>query len=331
MTALLFALSLLGATAEGPTAGEAPTTRLTIDPCIDVDEATVREVMNLEFPSSTTPAAPAAPWTIVVECVADGQEIRVERDSDPAMQGRRTIRLPFAGAEASAAREARSRELALAIAELVRRIGAAPPPAPPAPAAEAPKPPAAPPPTLALATPVARAAPHVAPEWQLGAGCVLDYFTAGETLAGADATLATGFNHGLFVEVRAGGRVGSDVPLPTGHLEVRAGTVAASAGIGLWPRNRWLGGAFALRAQGYLVQLRSYEAGAPNAPSALLGAFVVAAEPRLVVAVSRHLLLEAALGIGFATHAIVVFVQGDERPGLSGALVSASLSAVVRF
>jgi hypothetical protein len=296
---------------------------LTIDPCVAVDEKTVREVIELEIRGARMLHA-----SVSVRCVDGAQEIRVLPWISPETEGIRTINLPpVADDDDVAVRQARSRELALAIAEYIRRLDAAqhltresqkPKPLPtPPPLVPAPTMPATPP------TPDGR--------WQLGLLSAFEYFSGGQTLAGGDLFVASGLGRWFSAELRAGGRIGADEPLPGGRLTTRAATASTAVGFSLWSQRRPVGAALVLRAQGYLVQFRVEQFGEGRAPTALLGALTLAAEPRIAVTLTRHLLLEASAGAGFPLHGIVVRTQGTENRSMSGLVVSGSLGGVVSF
>ena len=116
----LFALSV---DVEPPPSTQEPF--LTIDPCVEVDETTVREVMDLEL-AAVHGADETQPAAVLVRCVPDGQEIRIEPWASSEPGAARTIRLTSAEGTLPVARAARSRELALAIAEIIRRRATAP-------------------------------------------------------------------------------------------------------------------------------------------------------------------------------------------------------------
>jgi hypothetical protein len=86
-----------------------------------------------------------------------------------------------------------------------------------------------------------------------------------------------------------------------------------------------------LRAQEYLVQFRAEAPGQDGARTALLGAFVLAAEPRFIVALTRRFALEAGPAVGFPPRGIVVRTQGTQTQSVSGLLLSASLVGVLTF
>ena len=320
-TLVVLGLLAVGAEAAPAEAGDDPA--LTIEPCVDVDEATVRGVMELELRDARARGA-MLPTSVSVRCVDAGQEIRVEPWDAPEPVGLRTIQLsPGEDAAAPAARQARSRELALAVAELIRRRQISPP-APPA------TPPPTPPPPAVPALVVASTQPAETGRWQLGILTTYDSFGGGQRFVGGDLFAAARLGRWFVAELGAGGRVGADQPLPGGLLHARAATVGVATGIRLWPQ-RQIGLALMLRAQEYLVQYAAEASGDSGTRTTLLGAFVLAAESRLTVALARHFALEATAAVGFPPRGIVVRIQGTESHSMSGLFVSGSLAGVLTF
>jgi hypothetical protein len=80
-----------------------------------------------------------------------------------------------------------------------------------------------------------------------------------------------------------------------------------------------------------LVEYRADLSGDGNSRSALLGAFVVAVEPRLLIALTRRVSLTAAAAAGIPVHGIVVRTQGLAADSLSGVAFSGNLGAVLTF
>jgi hypothetical protein len=295
---------------------------LAIDPCVAVDEGTVREVMELEIRGIRT-----IPTSVSVECIDGAQEIRVLSRISPETEAIRTIQLsPVADDDDSAARQARSRELALAIAEYIRRLDTA------ARTARESSPSRPPLPSIPLpASPAILPAEGPNDRWQLGLLSAFEHFSGGRTLVGGDVFAASCLGRWFSAELRAGARIGPDEPLPGGWLTTRAATASAAVGFNLWSERRWAGAALVLRAQGYLVQFRVEQFGASRAPSAFFGAATLAAEPRLALRLSRHLRLETSAGVGLPLRGIVVRMDGIETRSMSGLVVSASLGGVASF
>jgi hypothetical protein len=325
----VIALGLLALAADVAVPPVGQGSSLTIDPCVEVDEATVREVMDLELggvhgDDETRPAA------VFVGCVADGQEIRIEPWASSQPGGARIIRLSPADGTLPVARAARSRELALAIAEIIRRRATAPAPPPEAVPPSAPSVPATPSVSAPPAHPTRPTEETQPDRWQLGVSPTYDYFDGGKRLAGGDLFMGARLGRWLLAEVRAGGRIAAEQAVPGGSLSAHATTVGVAIGVLFWPASRRGGAALMLRAQEYWVQFRlGLDDGRTH--TSLLGALALAAEPRLIVALTHRWALAATAGIGFLPHGIIVRTQGVQTQSVSGLVLSASLAGVFTF
>ena len=316
MTPGVLALALVATSSEANAANAERSPTLELDVCLQVDESVVQNLVQLELGDARTRHA-NAPIAVAVRCIEGGQEIRVEPWASRGDDGIRTIELPDAD-DPTAALEARSRELALAIAELIRRLEITRPlPA---------EPPPPPPPPPIVAVPIA---PPEAPPGPFGIAALssFEYFTGGQWLAGGDLALTVALGRWALGDLRVGGRFAGGETLPAGRLSTRAGTAALGAGLNTWSKLRTVGFALMFRAQGYGVE---YRAELPDAArTAVLGAFVVAVEPRLIVAVTRRISIAAGGAAGLPLHGIVVRTQGVETDSMSGLVVSGSLGLVV--
>jgi hypothetical protein len=138
---------------------------------------------------------------------------------------------------------------------------------------------------------------------------------------------------GRFVlgEVRAGFRRGEDLDAPWVRVTAGAGTASAAAGLNLWSGGKRDGLAVMARAQGYLFEFQSDPAGPSNAGTGRALAFVLATEPRISVAVTRHLSLTMGAAAGTTVHGIVLELQGAVSRSLTGLFLSANLGAVFAF
>jgi len=296
---------------------------LDIDPCVEVDDPSVENLVELELRDARR-GDREVPISVGVRCLEGVQEIRVEPWASKGGDGIRTIALPAVDDADPAAREARSRELALAIAELIRRLEITRPLHPKAP----PPPPPASPPAVISPPP---AAEEPLRRWQLAGWSAFEAFTGGQRMAGGDIAVTAAIGRWILNEIRVGGRlVGADTS-SAARLTGRAGTAAVAAGANVWSKRRAVGFALLLRAQGYAVDYRAESAGEGNPRTARLGALTVAVEPRLVVAVARRILLVAAAGVGVPLHGIVVRTQGTETDSLTGVAISAGLGAALAF
>jgi len=294
---------------------------LDLDPCVEVDDSAVQNLVDLELGDPRT-GDRGFPISVVVRCLDGAQEIRVEPWASLGHDGIRAIELPPADDADPAAREARSRELALAIAELIRRLEITHPLRP------KPPPPAPSPPIAISASPDTDEPGRR--RWQLAALSSFEAYTGGQKLAGGDLSVAAPIGRWMLSEVRVGGRLVDGGTSPVAHLTGRAGTAAVAAGLNVWSKHRALGFALMLRAQAHAIE---YRVASPDRGSqtALLGALTIMVEPRLLVAVSRRISLTAGVGAGIPLHGIRVRTQGVETDSLTGLVISASLGALLTF
>jgi hypothetical protein len=322
---VLLGLVALGSDASATLAGRTPT--LTIDPCVDVDQTTIREVMDLELIDGRADDR-GFPHAVEVRCQGELLEIRVGSLTAPERRAVRTIQLaPVVDSTGLAARQARSRELALAIAELVRRLEiAADPPQ------VAPPPSPSPPPPVTMPALSAVPAPAEKPRrWQVGLMATIDSFAGGQRFVGGDLIVGARLGSRFMAEIRVGGRAGTQHFVPNGRLSSSAALAGASAGVVLWPESRHVGLALLLHAQEYLVRFRLEGPANADSRTDLFGAFVVAAGPRLTVALGRRVELGVSAAAGFPPHGIVLRVQGAPAESLTGLVLSGSLAGVFRF
>jgi hypothetical protein len=321
-SALALVLFAMHGKAIADAAEETPAVEL--DRCLNVDEVVVRNLVALEL-RDVHAANGTASLSVGVRCTDGGQEIRVEPWASRGEDGIRAIDLPATDNADPAAHEARSRELALAIAELIRRLQITHPLA-----SQPPRPPPAATNSVNIVVP---ATPHDGSggRWRLGAQSSFESFAGGQRLAGGDLFVAVRIGPWILADVRIGGRLGGEGGSPSVPLTARAGTATLAGGLNLSSSQRAIGGALFVRAQGYLVEYRAELSGDPELRTLVLGAFVVALEPRLFVAVNRHVSLTAAVAAGAPVHGIVVRTQGTEAGSLSGLLLSSNLGAVITF
>jgi len=294
---------------------------LDVEACVRVDASVVQNLVDLELElGDARSRRPSFPISVAVRCIDGAQLIRVEPWASRGDDGLRTIELPDAD-DATAALEARSRELALAIAELIRRLEITRP-LPPEPA---------PPPLPAAVTASSSPPQPLSLRWQIGALSAVDAFTGGQWLAGGDLSLGMSLGPWAALDVRAGARSVRGLTSSSDQLSGRAGVASVAAGLNLWSRQRRVGFALMLRAQGFGVDYRLESTGEAPARTARLGALVAALEPRLLVGLSRRVTLALGGAVGLPIHGIVVREQGLETSRMSGALLSGSLGVVVEL
>jgi hypothetical protein len=158
-----------------------------------------------------------------------------------------------------------------------------------------------------------------------------DYFSGGVRFVGGDLLMGTRLGRRFVAEIRVGGRAGTQNIVPNGRLSSSAAIAGATAGVVLWPERRHVGMALLLHAQEYLVRFRLEARAGADTRTAPFGAFVVAAGPRLTVALGKRVELGVSAAAGFPPHAIVLRVQGAVAERLTGLVLSGNLVGVFRF
>ncbi len=330
--ALGLALALAALQVEATGSGGTGSLILDLRPCAAVNETAVRDLIALELPE-TRARRVNVPIVVTVRCISGAEEISVVPRGSPSAGSTRALALSTSGDSDGPALQARSRELALAIAESIRRLDLTESTANvESPAVTSPAAPTAPAPAVSLVL-----APRPAPSvesgrltWQLGVHSVFEGFLGGQHLTGADVSAGVGVGRWLLGELSVGGRLGGAERLPSGQPGIRAIVASASAGLNLRSPHHVVGGALMLRANAYDVEYRVDHPDG-SVQTAWLGAICLGFEPRLMVALPRHLSLMAAAGAGFPMRGIVVRVQGAPTDSLSGLMLSARLGAQLWF
>jgi hypothetical protein len=292
---------------------------ITIDPCVEVDAAEVRRLAAIEL-GTWRGERSLGPVDVVVSCSGGLQELRLTERA----HGRVTVRSIDLRTPLDEERDAKARELALAIAELLRRVEsepAAPVPAPLRPVPERR--------TAAQARPQVRAERRPV-RFDVGVSGVGSGWTGGEVLLGADVDSRVRFGRWFIAELRAGGRKSRSVELSVGT--VAAHGAALGVGLALALLDAPLAGvSLGTRVEGgwlrYVVLDRAgRDYGSGDALSlSLLGA--AAAFARL----AGPLRFTADVALGGALRSITVRDHAELVSGMSGLVVSSAAGMAVEF
>jgi len=313
--ALVFALLA----SRGPT--------LALDPCVGVDETTLQGLIELELRDVRTQTS-TRPISVAVTCIDGGQEIRAEPWASLGQDGVRLLALPPFDEGDSAAREARARELALAVAELIRRLETTEPllpaPKPPSEAAPSPSPP---PPSVAAASPSQAIAARV----RLGVVAAAERWAGGLVLGGGDITLQLVPMGWLVAEARAGARLAPDDRTVGGRTGARA--VALTGALG--PVRRSSGGRLGIgllmQAQLFLVQVSAAGEASLEERRAWVAVGSAGLAPQLFVRLGHHVALGASAGVALPVHGARIRLQGVDVKSPSGITVSANAGVFAEF
>jgi hypothetical protein len=293
---------------------------IAIDSCVDVDAEEVRRLAALELGSSRV-SADVTRLDVAVRCTDRAQELTVTDRTTGAV----TVRSIDLTAQLETDRDATARELALAIAEVVRRAD---------PQREPPPPPAAPGESRSMPTPTDHAAPASTPRsWraELGVSGVFTRWTGGEVLLGVDATSRLRFGDSLITELRLGGRKTRPLELRSGGLD--AGGVSASAGVSLDLLPYVAAGGVAVGVRfgaDWLRYTAVDEQGAAYA-GADVRAFSTSATATAFIEVAGPVSVTADAAVGTALHSVGIRDDGRTVSGMRGILLSGALGLGAHF
>jgi hypothetical protein len=308
--------------------GSAGTPAIAIDPCVDVDVGEVQRLAAIELSSWQT-ESPVEALSVTVTCEGGAQELRL---IDRA-RGRETVRSVDLSAASGTDRDAKARELALAIAELLRRADVdpgvepalAPASRPPLKSAERRPPPST------KRVPPGGAAKSGAFRFEIGIAGRGTSWTGGEVLLGGDVAGRAHVGRWLIAELRVGGTKTRPVDLGRGTLDAYGMAAAAGLLLDVTPSWRRAGLAVGARLGGdwlrYAAVDRSglpyggRDAGAVSANGAAT-AFVVLSPPFCVT---------VDVSAGGALHSIAIRDNGRLISGLRGARLSGAVGVATQF
>lgn len=318
---ILHSVLLLAAVSPDPVASPA----IIIDPCVNVDAAEVRRLTAIEL-GTWRGTTSLAEFQVVVGCDHGVEELRLT----DRKRGALSVRSIDLDASEGLAKEANARELALAIAELVRRSDAREAET----EAEAPVP-SVPPPVRESISEPPRTSEFASsePPWRtelgvVGAGSV---WTGGEALFGADLSGRLHLNRWLIAELRLGARTTRSVALEVGSIRGQGIAGAAGVSIDATPGTRRAGVSFGARLGmewlNYAVQ-DDLDRDSNDADAAALH---LAGTTTAFVMLSEPLCLMVDAAAGFALHSIALRESDRSASQLNGASVSGAVGLAAQF
>lgn len=304
-----------------------PPPAIRIDPCVEVDAEEVRRLAAIEL-SNWQPRSSSGPLEVVVACSGGVQELRVST----ARSGKVTVRsidlgtppTEESGEPRADDRDAKARELALAIAELLRRIDveateAAPPVALVAPA---PKPSAEP----------ARAADRPEPfRSELGLAGVAVFWTGGEMLFGADLTGRGHVARFLIAELRLGGRKTRPLELESGSLDGHGMAAAAGLALDATPGSKQAGVSFGARIGVDWLRYAAHDRPDTTFTGKDAAGVNLAGTATGFMMLSNPWCITVDVSVGTALHSIVINENERELSGLRGVFLSSAVALGAHF
>lgn len=318
----VIALPLLLLVTASPEARPMPP--IAIDPCVEVDVEEVRRLAAIELENVGEKTAVSG-LEVSVACTTGGQELRVTHTPS----GRKTARSIELNASLETDRDAKARELALAIAELVRRveIEAEPEPRPPPP-----RPP--PRPSAPQRAAGQRGAPsNLARPWhaELGLAFAVARWTGGETLLGIDATGRFRLGGRLMADLRLGGRRTRPITLRSGTLDASGMAAAVGLAVDVAPSQQGFGLAVGARVGGSWLRYSAVDRAGAAYGGRDAGALSAGAGATAFVEVATPVCVTADVGAGGALHSVAIRDNARAVSGMKGVLLSGSLGVSAHF
>jgi hypothetical protein len=297
---------------------------ITIDPCVDVDLEEVRRLAAIEL--STSVSDGATRLEVEVACTDEAQELRV-RDRASGHLATRSIDLD---AHLETDRDAKARELALAIAELVRRavLDSESDARAPAPRAPPPAEPSPPRPDERAPRAAADRRPWRGELGLMGAG---SRWSGGEVLFGVDVAGRIRLGHWLIADVRLGGRKTRTLVLRSGTLDAAGVAGAIGVSVDLMPRVSGIGVALGLRLGGDWLRYSAVDAAGTAYGGRDAGAVSASGTATAFVTVSGPVCLTADASAGTALHSIAVRDNGQAVSGVRGVLLAGAVGLSTQF
>lgn len=291
--------------------------QIEIDSCVDVDAEQVRRLADIELQAA--PGVSSGELDVVVSCREGTQELRLTN----RVSQRVTVRGIDLSASGARDRDARARELALAIAELFRRSSEEPAPEIP------PQKPSAP----QVVEPAIPVPPPERLPWraQLGATAAVDAWTGGEALFGADLAGRVHLSPWLIGEVRLGGRKTRSLELESGTLDAYGLSGAAGLSLDATPHAERAGVAFGARLGLSMLRYSALADSGDRVGVANAAAVSAAATVSGFIAISRQIGLLVDASLGSALHKVVIREDSRSISALNGVLLSSALGITAQF
>ena len=312
-------LPLLFFMAGAPESGRLPT--ITIDPCVEVDADEVERLAAMELRTWRWRTAPEE-LEVLATCQEGTQELRLTH----RVRGQVTVRSIELGERLVDDEEAKERELALAIVEMLRRADVDFAPEAPPPSSPPPAPPLPPPRTDDVVQPVP-------PPWsiELGAMGVGAGWGGGEVLLGVDAVGRARLGRWLIAELRLGGRKTRPVELESGTVDGHAVAGALGLSFDATPAVHQAGVSFGARLGVDWLRYATRDRGELEYDGGDGAVVSLAGTTTGFVALSGALGLTVDAAVGGALHSVVIRENGEVISGMRGVLFQGALGLGAHF
>jgi len=291
-----------------------PAIGLTVDACVDADREELRRLLEVEYRGPLADPDRSDLTQVVVRCTEERNEVRVLVPRRP----KETVRTVDLSGPGAVAKGAKTRELALVIAELVRSAQASEPVVETIPAPRNPD----------KVAPLLSAPSH----WtQVGALFTAEKYSGGQAQLGPGMAARFAVTRYFTTELRVGARWGETLSARDGYINSRGFVGGIGAGIDAFPDQNRAGLFLVARAEVEWLRVQGNDSGAASGQSASGAAVVASAAPCGWIALGRSLRLLAEPAVLVPLHTLVIEDRGERVSSLSGVGVAATLGIMAHF
>jgi hypothetical protein len=291
-----------------------PAIGLTVVACVDADREELRRLLEVEYRGPVGDAERTDLTQVIVRCTEERNEVRVLVPRRP----KETVRTVDLSGLGPVAKEAKTRELALVIAELVRS----------AQSAEA----------VAETVTVQRVPEKVSPlpeppRWtQVGALITAEKYSGGQAQLGPGMAARFAVTRYFTAELRVGARWAESLGATDGYITSRGFVGGIGVGIDAFPHESRAGLLLMARAEVEWLRIQGTdESGSVSGRTASGAAFVAGAAPCGWIRLGRSLRVLAEPALLVPIHPLVIEDQGERVSALAGVGVAATLGIMAQF
>jgi hypothetical protein len=290
-----------------------PPVGLTIDECVDADRDELRRLLEVEYRGRLADGARNDATQVVVQCTEGSNQVRLSVAGRP----REIVRTVDLSSLGPVAREAKTRELVLVIAELVRSV-------------EVPEPVSEP-----ITVPrVPEKAPLLSERsggTQIGALFTAEKYSGGQSQVGPGLAARFALTRYFTAELRVGARWAESVGAPDGTITGRGFVGGAGVGVDAFPGHARAGLVVMARAEVEWLRIQGIDGETAEGRAASGAAVIASAAPCGWIALGPSLRVLAEPALLVPIHTLLVEDQGQRASALAGVGVAATLGVVAHF
>jgi hypothetical protein len=291
-----------------------PAIGLTVDACVDADREELRRLLEVEYRGPLADGERSDLTQVIVRCTEERNEVRVLVPRRP----KETVRTVDLSGLGPVAKGAKTRELALVIAELVRSAQTSEPVVETIPAPRTPD----------KVSPLSSAPSR----WtQVGALFTAEKYSGGQAQLGPGMAARFAVTRYFITELRVGARWAESLGSPDGSINSRGFVGGIGAGIDAFPDQSRAGLLLMARAEVEWLRVQGNDSGAAIGRSASGAAVVASAAPCGWIALGHSLRVLAEPAVLVPIHTLVIEDQGERVSSLSGVGVAATLGIMAHF